>query len=41
MTAVMAAAENGHVSCLELLIRHGADIHAQEEVSGSVMTVPL
>lgn len=28
-----ACSEGGHVSCLELLLRHGADLEAKDDVS--------
>lgn len=32
---MMHAAENGHVSCMELLIEFGADKDAKDDVSNS------
>lgn len=35
----MLAAEKGYVSCLELLIRHGADKEAKDNVSSSIYNI--
>lgn len=34
----MIAAEWGNVSCLEPLLRHGADVEAKDDVSNSLIT---
>lgn len=39
MTALICAASAGHVSCLELLIRHGAVVEANGEVTNSATNV--
>ena len=37
-TALHLASERGHASCVELLLSHGANVHAVDEVNDDCMS---